>query len=70
MFPSIKETIFNLKKYMESFIDYTFASCVQDGRIDYSEFVAMMQRGNTELVKNGLQGKNFSIGFREALSVY
>ncbi|KAL3586571.1 hypothetical protein D5086_013438 [Populus alba] len=41
-----------------------------DGSIDYNEFVAMMQRGNTELVKNGLQGKNLSIGFREALSVY
>jgi calcium-dependent protein kinase len=55
---------------MATFIDYTFALFLQDGRIDYNEFVAMMQRGNTELVKNGLQGKNFSIGFREALSVY
>ncbi|KAJ6698485.1 CALCIUM-DEPENDENT PROTEIN KINASE 2 [Salix purpurea] len=41
-----------------------------DGRIDYNEFVAMMQKGNTELGKNGLQGKEFSIGFREALTVY
>uniref|UniRef100_A0A6N2MTS4 non-specific serine/threonine protein kinase n=1 Tax=Salix viminalis TaxID=40686 RepID=A0A6N2MTS4_SALVM len=41
-----------------------------DGRIDYNEFVAMMQKGNTELGKNGLQGKDFSIGFRETLTVY
>lgn len=42
----------------------------KDGRIDFNEFVAMMQKGNTELGKNGLQGNNFGIGFREALSVY
>ncbi|KAJ6382388.1 hypothetical protein OIU77_030940 [Salix suchowensis] len=41
-----------------------------DGRIDYNEFVAMMQKGNTELGRNGLQGTDFSIGFREALTVY
>ena len=42
----------------------------QDGRIDYNEFVAMMQRGNADLSKNGLKGgTDFSIGFREVLSV-
>jgi hypothetical protein len=41
----------------------------QDGRIDYNEFVAMMQKGNANLGKKGLQS-SFSIGFREALSVY
>ncbi|KAF9680780.1 hypothetical protein SADUNF_Sadunf06G0157100 [Salix dunnii] len=41
-----------------------------DGRIDYNEFVSMMQKGNTELGENGLQGKDYSIGFREALTVY
>ncbi|KAG5043980.1 hypothetical protein AAZX31_03G184200 [Glycine max] len=41
-----------------------------DGRIDYNEFVAMMQRGNADLSKNGLKGgTDFSIGFREVLSV-
>ncbi|KAK6942508.1 EF-hand domain [Dillenia turbinata] len=40
-----------------------------DGRIDYKEFVAMMQKGNTEFPKNGVQ-KNFSIGYREALQVF
>ncbi|KAJ6316536.1 hypothetical protein OIU78_019755 [Salix suchowensis] len=41
-----------------------------DGSIDYSEFVAMMRKGNTELGKNGVQGEILGIGFREALSVY
>jgi calcium-dependent protein kinase len=36
---------------------------LQDGRIDYSEFVAMMQ--DTGFGKKGLQN-NMSIGFREA----
>ena len=40
----------------------------QDGRIDYNEFVAMMQKGNANLGKKGLLS-SFSIGFREALSV-
>ncbi|XP_010263084.1 PREDICTED: calcium-dependent protein kinase 1-like [Nelumbo nucifera] len=39
-----------------------------DGRIDYNEFVAMMQKGNTALGKKGLQN-NFSIGLREALKL-
>ncbi|KAA8516834.1 hypothetical protein F0562_017348 [Nyssa sinensis] len=37
-----------------------------DGRIDYNEFVAMMQKGNTDFSKKHLQN-SFSIGFREAL---
>lgn len=40
-----------------------------DGRIDYNEFVAMMQKGNTELGKRDHHGRSFSIGFREALPV-
>ncbi|RYQ86139.1 hypothetical protein Ahy_B10g105820 isoform B [Arachis hypogaea] len=41
-----------------------------DGRIDYNEFVAMMQRGDTDLGKTGVKGStSFRIGFREALSV-
>ncbi|XP_023539042.1 calcium-dependent protein kinase 26-like [Cucurbita pepo subsp. pepo] len=40
-----------------------------DGRIDYNEFVAMMQKGNGDLGKKGQQSTNFSIGFREALPV-
>ncbi|CAN1133872.1 Calcium-dependent protein kinase 2 [Linum perenne] len=40
-----------------------------DGRIDYSEFVAMMQMGNNEIGKNGLKGRNVGISFREALPV-
>ncbi|OAY43028.1 calcium-dependent protein kinase 26 [Manihot esculenta] len=35
-----------------------------DGRIDYNEFVDMMQMG-----KNGRQHRSFSVGFREALQV-
>ncbi|XP_050227604.1 calcium-dependent protein kinase 26-like [Mercurialis annua] len=40
-----------------------------DGRIDYKEFVAMMQKGNSEMSKNGLKGRSLGIGFREALQV-
>ncbi|XP_027367815.1 calcium-dependent protein kinase 10-like isoform X2 [Abrus precatorius] len=41
-----------------------------DGRIDYNEFVAMMQRGNADLGKRGRKGStSFRIGFREALPV-
>ncbi|XP_020233115.1 calcium-dependent protein kinase 10 [Cajanus cajan] len=42
-----------------------------DGRIDYNEFVAMMQKGNAELGKRGRKGSStsFRIGFREALHV-
>nr|UXX22575.1 calmodulin-domain protein kinase 11 [Hevea brasiliensis] len=41
-----------------------------DGRIDYNEFVDMMQKGNTEMSKNDIhQGRSFSFGFREALQV-
>lgn len=40
----------------------------QDGRIDYNEFVAMMQMGNPGIGKKGLQN-SFSIGFREALKL-
>ncbi|KAK2988275.1 hypothetical protein RJ640_026128 [Escallonia rubra] len=39
-----------------------------DGRIDYNEFVAMMQTGNTELAKKELHS-NISMGLREALPV-
>ncbi|KAF8398003.1 hypothetical protein HHK36_016929 [Tetracentron sinense] len=39
-----------------------------DGRIDYNEFVAMMQKGNAGFGKKGLQN-SFSIGFREALKL-
>ncbi|GAA0146630.1 non-receptor serine/threonine protein kinase [Lithospermum erythrorhizon] len=39
-----------------------------DGRIDYNEFVAMMQKGNPVLGGGKMGGQNsFSIGFREAL---
>ncbi|KAL9332172.1 hypothetical protein ACSQ67_001782 [Phaseolus vulgaris] len=41
-----------------------------DGRIDYDEFVAMMLKGNADLGRNRIKGDtDFSIGFREALSV-
>uniref|UniRef100_A0A7N0V1U6 non-specific serine/threonine protein kinase n=1 Tax=Kalanchoe fedtschenkoi TaxID=63787 RepID=A0A7N0V1U6_KALFE len=39
-----------------------------DGRIDYNEFVAMMQNGNDNLGRKGLQNC-FSTGFRGALPV-
>ncbi|KAK6126533.1 hypothetical protein DH2020_039723 [Rehmannia glutinosa] len=40
-----------------------------DGRIDYNEFVAMMQKGNADFGKKRYQN-NFNIGFREAMPVY
>ncbi|CAI9760900.1 unnamed protein product [Fraxinus pennsylvanica] len=39
-----------------------------DGRIDYNEFVAMMQKGDADLGRKRLQN-NFNIGFREAMPV-
>ncbi|KAJ8513881.1 hypothetical protein OPV22_004315 [Ensete ventricosum] len=39
-----------------------------DGRIDYNEFVTMMNKGDAGFGKRGLQA-NFSIGFREALKL-
>ncbi|KAM7265576.1 hypothetical protein ACFE04_003259 [Oxalis oulophora] len=43
-----------------------------DGRIDYNEFVAMMQKGNGEFGKigEGVQGRSLGIGFREALQEF
>lgn len=42
---------------------------MQDGRIDYNEFVAMMQKGNPiGLGKRGLEN-TFSIAFRDALKL-
>ncbi|KAL3646958.1 Calcium-dependent protein kinase 25 [Castilleja foliolosa] len=40
-----------------------------DGRIDYNEFVAMMQKENSDFGKKRYQN-NFSIRFREAMPVY
>lgn len=39
---------------------------VQDGRIDYNEFVAMMQKPTAGYGKKGHR-YNLSIGFRDAL---
>ncbi|XP_057980729.1 calcium-dependent protein kinase 1-like [Malania oleifera] len=39
-----------------------------DGRIDYNEFVAMMQKGNAGVGKKGLQN-SFRIGFLEAVKL-
>ncbi|CAD5187142.1 unnamed protein product [Musa acuminata subsp. malaccensis] len=39
-----------------------------DGRVDYNEFVAMMQNGNDGFGKKGMQ-TTFSMGFREALKL-
>ncbi|CAN6458116.1 unnamed protein product [Victoria cruziana] len=39
-----------------------------DGRIDYNEFVAMMQKGPPVFGKKGVQN-NFSMGLREALKI-
>lgn len=41
-----------------------FLLILQDGRIDYNEFVAMMQTGNGG--KRGMEN-SFSIGLKEAL---
>lgn len=42
---------------------------VQDGRIDYNEFVAMMRRGNADMGKKQLPD-NFNIsGYREVMEV-
>ncbi|KAK4478814.1 hypothetical protein RD792_014314 [Penstemon davidsonii] len=39
-----------------------------DGRIDYNEFVAMMQKGNKDFGKR-FNSNNFNFGFREAMPV-
>ncbi|ONK68844.1 uncharacterized protein A4U43_C05F16600 [Asparagus officinalis] len=39
-----------------------------DGRIDYNEFVAMMQKGNAGIARKGLQN-SLSTGFRDALKL-
>ncbi|THU61812.1 hypothetical protein C4D60_Mb07t27210 [Musa balbisiana] len=39
-----------------------------DGRVDYNEFVAMMQNGNNGFGKKGMQ-TTYSMGFREALNL-
>lgn len=41
---------------------------MQDGRIDYNEFVAMMHEGNTDFSKKRFKN-NFGVGFREAMPV-
>ncbi|KAJ8447202.1 hypothetical protein Cgig2_030433 [Carnegiea gigantea] len=40
-----------------------------DGRIDYNEFVAMMQRGNPTIPGKTGQESNFKFGLREALKI-
>lgn len=39
---------------------------LQDGQIDYNEFVSMMQQGNSDFDIPS----SFNIGFREAMPVY
>ena len=44
----------------------------QDGRIDYNEFVAMMQKDYADLDRKMLHSsssRSFSVGFREVLPV-
>ena len=41
---------------------------LQDGRIDYNEFVAMMQKSTVGFGKKGHQ-YNLSVGLRDALSI-
>lgn len=45
-----------------------FRVLLQDGRIDYNEFVAMMQKGNADFGKKR-NPSNFNIKFREAVKV-
>ncbi|PON98383.1 Calcium dependent protein kinase [Trema orientale] len=40
-----------------------------DGRIDYNEFVAMMQKDNADLGRKVLKNSSFSVGFREVQPV-
>ena len=50
--------------------NHLFLSILQDGTIDYNEFVAMMRKGDPVGVgKKGLEN-SFSIGFREVLGLY
>jgi hypothetical protein len=46
---------------------YLTCLCIQDGRIDYNEFVTMMQKGNNPLGKKG--HAQMSFGLREALKL-
>lgn len=52
-----------------NFDDSVYALASQDGRIDYNEFVAMMQKGNADLSKRGRKGSTSFRIFREALPV-
>lgn len=47
-------------------LDFLVFLFLQDGRIDYNEFVEMMQKGNAGFGKKGIQN---NIGFREALKL-
>lgn len=58
-----------LANVLVSDIKHHYCFIFQDGRIDYNEFVAMMQKGNPEFDKKGIQTSALGIGFREALSV-
>lgn len=51
-------------------IELDYGEMVQDGRIDYNEFVAMMRRGNADLGKKQLPDNfNIAAGYREAMEV-
>lgn len=51
------------------FLSFGSVFIFQDGRIDYNEFVAMMQKGNVDFGKKDLHSTSFSVGFREAMPV-
>jgi len=54
--------------WSEPVADFSFQKKkMQDGRIDYNEFVAMMQKPTVGLPKKAGLQNSFSIGYREAL---
>ena len=66
-YPILKSPLTSLVYVFVSIILIHFClMLLQDGRIDYNEFVEMMQKSTTGFGKKGHQ-YNLSIGFRDAL---
>ena len=65
--PSLSDRALNLNCSEPVADFFFFQKKMQDGRIDYNEFVAMMQKPTVGLPKKAGLQNSFSIGYREAL---
>lgn len=57
-----------MEKDLDSFVNFVCNSNLQDGRIDYNEFVAMMHNGGTPSTHTQLNG-DFSVPLSEPVPV-